>query len=283
MVPIFNYQTFNCHLDKSTRSLWVELAANQNYINLEFLFEFESILAWLSSHIEIHSVIIKSTNAGFSEGLNLEQIGNMTENNLNKLIKKTRKLSYAMLHLPQTIIVDLGQQANNLALELAIGADIRIAHDDIKAHFNHCHHGLMPASGALSMLQKMIPHSFARNWLTSAEPITINSLINSGFVYASYNQSNREGVIQNLLKNINQQSPTQRIQTKCGLLESLRSDIEVLMNFEDSLFKASTVNHDWKEIKKLDEAKPMPAKSMATVVKLSLVKNNEFNDSTLEQ
>jgi len=97
----------------------------------------------------------------------------------------------------------------------------------------------------------------------------------SGYVFNSYNMNNRDEVVQKLLSNIHKQSPVQRIQTKLGIIENVRENIEAKLVLEKQIAKAAMITEDWRE-ENLTE--PMKAKNMKEAVKLSLVKKEQGTD-----
>jgi enoyl-CoA hydratase/carnithine racemase len=274
---LFNYTTLSTRLEKSTRTLFVTLNRPDwnNAFRLEMLFELESLLAWCTTRIEINSIYIDSSSAEFSTGLDLDSLSGLTANHLDKLNTKLQKIIFAMMQLPQTIVVDLGHGSQTLASEFAMGADIRLAHKDTKVSFNHCHYGLVPAAGGMSMLSTLVPPSFSRAWVLSGTPVKESSLKQSGFITETYSD-NKDEVVSELLGRIAGLAPVQRIQAKLGLFETLRAQFEAGIVTDRKIAKASMVSEDWRT--KKPESKDfgfMPAKSMSYSVKLSLIKNEE--------
>jgi enoyl-CoA hydratase/carnithine racemase len=266
MHEIFNYNLINAALDKSTRSLTITLKEDdKNAFSAELLFELESLISWLTTRVEIHSVLIESENKTFLkswEGLK----SSINEKQIAKTREKVRKLSHSLWHLPQTIIIDLGKSANGLALDFSLGADIRLAHENTEMSFNQIEMGLAPTAGTLSQLSEIVPKAMAKNWILSGESIPPAQLTASGFVYKIYSNDNRDKQIKTLLFNIRGQAPVQRIQTKLAILEWSRENIEKNSQFEDSIHSASILNGDWKKV--LDSKdESMKAKNFSYSVK----------------
>lgn len=276
---LFNYTTLSTRLEKSTRTLFVTLnrADWQNAFRLEMLFELESLFAWCTSRVEINTLFIDSSSAEFSTGLELENLSGLTPAMLDKINSKLQKIIFAMMQLPQTIVIDLGKGSQTLASEFAMGADIRIASRDSKICFNHCHYGLVPAAGGMSMLSTLVSPTYARAWVLSGAPINETALTQSGFLNQTYKE-NRNELIAQLLTAIASLAPVQRIQAKLGLFETLRNQFENGIVMDRKIAKASMVSEDWRTKKPETKDKAfdfMPAKSMSYSVKLSLVKNEE--------
>lgn len=278
MQTLFNYTTISTRLEKTTRTLFVTLNRPDwnNAFRLEMLFELESLFAWCTTRVEINSIFIDSSTSHFSTGLEYDALSGTTASHLDKVNVKLQKIIFAMMQLPQTIIMDLGEGSETLASEFALGADIRIASKNTKISFNHCFYGLVPAAGGMSMLSTLTSPSFARTWVLSGATINESALTQSGFLAATYDSENRSDIIRELLTNISKVAPVQRIQAKLGLFETLRPQFETGIVMDRKIAKASMVSEDWRT--KKPEQKDfdfMPAKSMSYAVKLSLVKSDE--------
>lgn len=274
MQSLFNYQTLNVTLLKATRTLRVELSrGTSNAINLEMLFELESLLAWASNKVEIRSLFLTSSSELFSEGFNKSHLEKLNENQIVKINEKLQKIVHAMIHLPQTVIVDLKNGASNLGCELSLGADIRIAHQNATVNFNHSNLGLTPGGGGMGLLTAMVGQLNARNWLLSSKEIKVNKLLQTGFLIDTYTKKEEQQfIVEELLENVHSQSPVARIQTKLGILSPFIEQFEKANQLEKRISKATLASGDWKN-ESTDES--MKAKSMSYSVKLSLVKDEE--------
>jgi enoyl-CoA hydratase/carnithine racemase len=247
-----------------------------NAFRLEMLFELESLFAWCTSRVEINSIFIDSSTNFFSTGLEYDTLSSTGAQTLDKINTKLQKIIFAMMQLPQTIVMDLGEGTETLASEFALGADIRISSETAKIRFNHCHFGLVPAAGGMSMLSTLISPTFARNWVLSGAPVEQNVLKESGIVSATYSSETRSDIVRDLLTSLYKVAPVQRIQAKLGLFESLRTQFENGIIMDKKIAKASMVSEDWRSRKPEEkDFNFMPAKSMSYAVKLSLIKTEE--------
>lgn len=278
MFSVFNYTTLEAFLDKTTRSLRVNLNRTQesNAINLEMLFELESLFAWASNKPEIHSIFISSKTDKLSEGFDKEILPKLKQEQIEKITQKLQKIIQGMFHLPQTIVFDLKNGTHDIASELAIGADLRIASVNCKVAFDHAQVGVVPASGGMAVLTEIVGPAMAKNILLSGKPMSANKMVQCGFIFDTYDSTNREETINDLLKSIHSQAPVQRIQTKLGTFDPIRETVEHAMKSDKQIGKAALMTEDWK--KKSDDK--MPAKSMSYAVKLSLVKDETSPEVT---
>jgi enoyl-CoA hydratase/carnithine racemase len=278
MQTLFNYTTLSTRLEKTTRTLFVTLNRPDwnNAFRLEMLFELESLFAWCTSRVEINSIFIDSSTSFFSTGLEYETLSSTSAKHLDKVNTKLHKIIFAMMQLPQTIVVDLGEGSETLASEFSLGADIRIASKNSRISFNHCVYGMVPAAGGMSMLSTLTSPTFARTWVLSGAPIKQNILTQSGFLTAAYDADSRNETISEILGNISKVAPVQRIQAKLGLFETLRPQFETGIVMDRKIAKASMVSEDWRTKKPEEkEFEFMPAKSMSYAVKLSLIKSED--------
>ena len=242
---------------------------------METLFELESLLAWVTTKVEIKSIFISSNSNYLSTGYNPKVLKNLTIEKLSKFTKKLQKINQAIMYLPQTVIIDLQMGTKNIASELATACDIRIANRACKVSFDHTKLGTIACSGGIAQLSQVVGQANARNWLLTGKPISIQKLERSGYVFESYTKQTKDSVIEEVLSDIASQSSVQRIQTKLGVTESIRHQMESMLKFESQIARAAMVTEDWKEEKAEDS---MPAKSMKEAVKLSLIKTENNSD-----
>jgi len=276
---LFNYTTLSTRLEKSTRTLFVTLNRPDwnNSFRLEMLFELESLLAWCTTRVEINTIFFDSCTSSFSSGLELNNLATLSANQLDKINTKLHKIIFAMMQLPQTVVIDLGKGTQTIASEFALGADIRIADEEIEMSFNHCRYGLIPAAGGMSMLSTLVSPVFARSWVLTGDAQNSKTLKESGLVQTVYQSESRQEKITEILNKIAAQAPVQRIQAKLGLFESLRNQFENGIVMDRKIAKASMVSEDWKTRKdQFETSSFMPAKSMSYSVKLSLIKSEDI-------
>jgi enoyl-CoA hydratase/carnithine racemase len=259
---------------------------------METLFELESLFAWLSNKVEIHSVFITSEDSLegqknlFSCGYSIEKLCKYNQNQVQKLTDKLSHLVHSMQNLPQTFVCDLREGASNIACEFAIGADIRIANESCSLEFDHNKLGLVPSSGGMSTLALMVGQLHSRNFLLTGKRINADIAKTSGFVFETYTTATRTNYISDLLSSINKQAPVQRIQTKLGIFDLERINYEQSMKIEKQISKAGMMSEDWKKVKvhfkQENEIKDdfLPAKSMSYATKLTLVDTDQSPDLT---
>ncbi len=272
MFTLFNYSTLLTRLDKGTRTLHVTL--KQQHITQEMLFELESLLSWCTGRVEIASLLLDSAAGPFSQGLDTTQLPHQSGAQLEKTQHRLQKIVYALMQLPQTVVVDYGTGARNWALELGLGADVRVCARDADLRFDHARYGLVPACGGMGFLAVIFGAGHARAWTATGTSIPQPQLEASGLIHTTYATEDRATRIGEVLEAIHQQAPVQRVQTKLGVFEAHRETLEKAWIADRKIAKAALVSEDWKTVTPVSKAPApfMPAKSLSYSVKLSLVK-----------
>ncbi|MFX3675689.1 MAG: enoyl-CoA hydratase/isomerase family protein [bacterium] len=249
MTLVFDYKTLHVTLDPSTRSLTIELSrpARRNAITMEMLFELEGMMAWLSSHLEINAVILRGAGGYFSAGFDREETARMDAAKLQKYFKKLQKIVYSMHLLPQTFIVDLGKGAEAQGLELALGGDIRVVHEETVLEFNHLQKGLVPCSGGVGILAALVGTQVARRWVMTSQTLTANDAVSGNFADYSYVLQTKYKQQQEILKRILMQSPVTRIQAKRSMVETVLPEFDRSLVYESNFAHAGMATGDWKK------------------------------------
>lgn len=249
MTLVFDYKTLHVTLDPSTRSLTIELSrpGRRNALTMEMLFELEGMMAWLSSHLEINAVILRGSGGYFCAGFDRDETARMDAAKLQKYFKKLQKIVYSMHLLPQTFIVDLGKGAEAQGLELALGGDIRLVHEETVLEFNHLQKGLVPCSGGIGILSAMVGAQVARRWVMTSQKLTANEAFMANFADYTYVLQTKYKQQQEILNRILMQSPVTRIQAKRSLLEATLPAFDRSLVYESNFAHAAMAVGDWKK------------------------------------
>lgn len=258
VIKIFNYKTLEVFLDRPSKSMRIHL--QQTQMNLEQVFELETLFSWLTNKTEISSVLITSDHEVFSTGANRKEQTFYDEEKLKKLLEKLQKITYGMLYLPQTFIVDLKHGASTHGIEFSLGADIRVAHESALITFDHVSLGLSPASGGIGLLKNLVGESYAKKWLISSKDIDTDEMLNSGLLFSTYTKKEQ---VESLIRDIAKQPMLSRIQTKFALLQTVLPQLDAFQNIESKTSNATLKAREWK--RDLIERQ----------------KNNEFSSTTL--
>lgn len=243
----FNYNTLNVTLQKETRSLTIALnrPEKNNAINIEMLFELESLFGWLTGHLEVNAVVLTGEGDTFCSGFDQEELKIMSEEKLQKYIARFQKIVMGMLYLPQTVVCDLKDGARGMGIELALGADIRLSRTTSELHFDALNRGWVPCIGGVGLLNIWVGQATARSWTLSSARVGADEQREKSLTSNIY--SNGENAVEKILKNITAQAPVARIQTKRSFLESILPEVQRTFEYESIFSFASMKTEDWKK------------------------------------
>ncbi len=263
---LFSYNTICTQLNPETKTLIVTLNRPElgNPINLEFLFEFQSLLNWANNKIEIASILVNSSGDQFSEGLSEEFIKNADIKKLSKIREELFETQKLMINAPATIIFDLKQGAKNIALELSFAADIRVASLESQIQMNQLNLGL-PFFSTTPLITEVFSRTQFQNMVNDTKPIKVSMLHKTGFIKDIYDSSNQSEVIEKYLLNIKSQAQLPRVQTKFLLARNLVQKMDQFFDVETGLFNAACATADWKN------KNQSPLKEVKKAVKMTLI------------
>ncbi len=244
-MQLFNYNTLKITLQPEQRSLHVELLTDDTKLSSEMLYELETLTSWLSNHIEINSVVFTTNAPSSITGLNEQELLNIDNIKFQKRLRRIQKLVHSWFYLPQTIIYDLRKGAANIGIELSIAADIRIMHHKGTISFDHLREGFAPSCGGITFAGLIFPKALLRSWLMASAQLNSETLISNGYLYKQYTHQNYQTLLNELLTNINQQAPVQRIQAKRTFLQEILPQLESAMQHEQDFAQAGIITMDW--------------------------------------
>ena len=256
MDSIFNYNTLDVSIHSPTKSMMIKLnRSDGNAINLEMIFELETLFNWLSRHLEVQSVCLTGEGDVFTSGLDHGEIENMSDEKFKKMLARMQKFSYFLFFLPQTIIVDFKSHAMGIGMELTAGADIRLAKKDIIIKMDYLNQGFVPVCGGIGLLGEVIPKHYLRSWFMSGQPLRAKELDKSGFIQEFYDD---RPSLEKHLNSIANQAPVPRIQCKRSLLESVLPEINRALDYEKAIAFAGMHLGDWRQYLKANETGASP-------------------------
>ncbi len=237
-IPIFSYNTIATTLVTDSKSL--EIKFRKKFINLEALFELETILSWCASHPEVQTLYITAYGDYFIQGIDPEELKTLPEEKLKKILNKLSTIGQSIFCLPQTVIMDLKMGTKGIGLELALAADIRLAKDNAVFSFDHLATGLTPACGVFSFLAPYLNQNVLRSLLLTGKEFGVETMNTLG----GWCDTDLEPTV--LLRQIFSQAPVARMQAKRGLLgmnftEAVDPKIEV----EKKIFNAAVATLDY--------------------------------------
>ena len=249
MSPSFKCHHLKCTIDGDTKTFIISLnrPSKKNVFGNKTLSEIKNVLEKIASQGEIDTILIRGEGEGFSDGIDGEELKKWNLAEFNELNENLKKIVTAMFFLPQVIVVDIGNKAKGHALELSLGADIRVARENAHIEFDFLSKGLCPSAGGIAYLQRLIGHSKARFWILSSHKLSSEEIRESHFVHQTYGD-NREECVKNLLTCLHRNAPVCRVQAKRGLLEAFFEAFDKANSREAEFARAAHFCEDWRTV-----------------------------------
>jgi len=238
-----NFSTLQLSIDPPTHSITATM--KQSELSAELLFELESLLNFLSQHIEVSTFILKGFDDHFGKGFDPGEIQRGDEHRQKKYVLHLQKIVVGLLHLPQTVIADLGRGAEGASFELSLGADIKIASKNATFSLNQLGQGHVPSSGGMNLLAALTNPSLAKALVMSGNNINAPELFQKGYIYELTEDCNSQ-TLSRLLWAISNQAPIARIQAKKAFLEGIKESLDLSFSVDFGIFLGTQVFHDWK-------------------------------------
>ena len=230
------------NLNYKTKHLEIKLA---RHFSLRMLRELSSILAWSANKVEINAILIHPWQDLMPSSLTSEELRSMSPPEIKKFLEQLHKLVFSMFYLPQTLVIDLGPKCNDLGAELSLGADLRVAPQDVQLQWNHLHFGRSPCSGGSSILPLIVGDTMARRWLLATPSLQSAELLSCGFLTQTYKSKDE---VHALLQNLCRQAPVARIQTKRALLENMTGALNKALETEKNISSSALITEDYKHM-----------------------------------
>ncbi len=248
-----SFQTFTFQLNSQYKSLDINLNTSDSsniYINKELISELMSVFSWCQLHLEISAIYISSDYNFKLKGINPKKMKHQELNDLISLNQSLEKLITVAKQLPQTIIMDISLGAENIGIEFTLLADLLVSHQECKLIFNFLSQGLVPRSGAISMLSTILSPVHIRNWILGNKVVEQNELVSNGYISSTYTLNTKCIILKKLLLNISNQSSICRVQTKLALYEIIKVELIEKHNKEKIFSNAALSIGDWKDCNK---------------------------------
>jgi enoyl-CoA hydratase/carnithine racemase len=221
---------------------------SKNFLSPAPLAEIKLLVLQCHKVLDLQSLTFRAQNGQFGGGLEPEWMLQVSGPELKEHLQNMLHTSLALLHLPQTILVDLGTSAHTWTLEFFCNADLRIAQNNLQAHLNFLSQGLIPSCGGIGVLAPLVSSQKLRNWLLSGQDISCADLLSTGLLLQTYeNEQEREEIRHHLLQRIARQAPMSRMQAKMALLEMTKEQLSMLSRRETQFANLCMTLNDWRE------------------------------------
>ncbi|WP_076540608.1 crotonase/enoyl-CoA hydratase family protein [Shewanella sp. UCD-KL21] len=160
-----------------------------NALNYEMFKAIDKTIKNIRKDSEINAVILSGADGNFSSGLDVKAIAK-SPSMIAKLLFKwlpgnanlAQRVSIGWQRLPIPVIAVLDGCCFGGGMQIALGADIRIASDDAKLSIMESKWGLVPDMAGLAALRQVMPKDKALQITYSAEVLSAAEALDFGLV-----------------------------------------------------------------------------------------------------
>lgn len=254
---ILNLNYLLIKTDKETKSIHINQAETNDFLSLNILRELQALFEWIEDHIEINSIWLTLPRIELKKN----DLHNAKLVDLEEYTVLVCELIEKMYALPQTIIVDMGENCDNFAFDLAMAADTRVAHQNINCSLNHQSLGLIP----FLTPQLVVSFPILKNWHQAPiKKLSVHNLHQQGILYSDYSSDNeKEHIKKDITFGINALPPVSRIQGKHSHYLSIKKRLKELIDLQRKTVNATLYSHDWGR----DKSEQLKARSMREILK----------------
>lgn len=195
-IGLFSYSTLKTKLYLEEKSL--EIQFQKPHLNLEMLFELESLLNWCKIHVEVHSIVFTGAKDHFIHGFDVEEFKNADSDKANRSLCKFEQILTTMNELPQVLYMNLKSGATDQGLELALQGDVIYSRQDAVCRLGHLEKGLIPSKKT----EKKVGINLLKNLLFTEQNNLTTTLEKNHFVKFFTDETAEIDQVQNFRKHI---------------------------------------------------------------------------------
>lgn len=265
----FRFDHLECSASRDTGTVFVTIRRPPgNALDDAVLDDLEAALGRLAAQGGVNSILIGGFGGSLSDGLDRKALGAWGSRELGAFNERLKTVVTAMALLPQAVVVDLGGGARGHGLELALGADIRVARGDARLEFDFLANGLCPGSGGIAHLQKLVGHATAKFWVMGSQGLSGDAMKMGGLVHETYgDDADRKALLDAILGSVGRQAPVARAQAKRSFFESFAQGLGSADAKEGEFARAAHYCEDWK-VPFQDDGAFTSIKAMRRIVRL---------------
>jgi hypothetical protein len=242
---LFQYQTLKARLNSKNKSLEVTILQDQQIrqgktLTTEWLFEMESLMSWLTQHLEVKSVIFKfDTSKSEFPYFQFKEKGQVS---IWQFYKRLRKLIGDIINLPQTSIFNARDGLSGPWLELYLAFDQRVCGPGAHFKWDHLKWGHYPAAGSLSLIQTQGLCSKNSFWMLNCSQVSSQMAYEAGIVHELLFNDEDDQAILNKNSLV---SSAARIQLKKVLLEKKKHELNKTELHDLACLNGALESRDW--------------------------------------
>lgn len=229
------HETLLTEINNNILILTLNRPKSMNTFNLTMFNELDDVFEEVDRRSDIRVLIIKGAGRSFSAGGDMDML-----NTLNKLkgaeLEKTLtgiiSLAYKLMRLRQPTISSIKGYCLGVGCSIAMLTDIRIASEDAVFGLEFVGMGIIPDTGALYVLPRIVGHSKAMELALTNRRINSQEAERIGMVNSVVLSDNLETEAMKTAQRIASLPSVAMEMTKKILNNSLNQDLEEILKYE---------------------------------------------------
>ncbi|WP_372841209.1 crotonase/enoyl-CoA hydratase family protein [Phaeovulum sp.] len=161
-----------------------------NAVDMAMIDEVVAVGESLAKQADLRAVVLSGAGKAFSSGLDVASFGALAGSDPEALIlprthgaaNRFQQFSLVWQQLPVPVIAALHGPCFGAGFQLALGADIRIAHASVRMSVMEMKWGLVPDMGGMVLLPRLVRADTLARMIYTAEPMLIEQALALGLV-----------------------------------------------------------------------------------------------------
>lgn len=185
---------------------------------------------------------------GYRDGVEVDAAERAEARRFEALVGEKRRLQYVPPYdLGKPVIAALHGRVSGGGLELALACDLRVAAEDTLLALPEVTRGIVPASGALVWLPRIVGLGRALEMLLTGEPVTAEDAFRMGLVNRVVPLSQLQASAWHLAERIAANAPLAVQATRDATLRALGCGVAEGMEISENLSRVLKVTADYEE------------------------------------
>ncbi|MBV1918877.1 MAG: crotonase/enoyl-CoA hydratase family protein [Sphingomonadaceae bacterium] len=173
-------------IDDGVADVRLDRPAKHNALNPTLMNALEEVLDYLSSHEALRCVVLSGEGRSFCSGFDITVLGSGGIEPLGPrthgITNHAQHCSWGWRELPVPVITALHGHCYGAGLQIAMGADIRIAAPDARLSVMEMRHGLVPDMGLFALARGLVRDDQLRELVYTAREFSGEEAARLGFV-----------------------------------------------------------------------------------------------------
>jgi enoyl-CoA hydratase/carnithine racemase len=161
-----------------------------NAVDMEMIDEVVAVGELLAGQADVRAVVLSGAGKAFCAGLDVASFGALAAGDAGKLVlprthgaaNRFQQFALVWQKVPVPVIAALHGPVFGAGLQLALGADIRLAHPHTRLAVMEMKWGLVPDMGGMVLMPRLLRADVMARMIYTAEPVLVPQALQWGLV-----------------------------------------------------------------------------------------------------